>query len=140
MQASGTFTVTAFQPSTIESDTTIATALPTGIAIMQKQYTGGVTGRSSTVFVSAFDQDRGFGSYVALESFEGSLNGVAGTFNYIHSAATRGSDRYQEHFTVVPESGTAGLHGITGVGRIAVGADGGHEIVFEYDIPAEKSR
>jgi len=140
MHASGIFTVTAFQPSAIEPDTSITTALPRGIAIMEKEYTGEVLGRSSTVFVSAFDQDRGLGSYVALESFEGSLNGVSGTFNYLHSAATRGSDRYQEHFTIVPESGTDGLRGITGGGRMTVDADGGHQIAFEYEISAEDAR
>ncbi len=134
MQASGSFSVTGFQPSTVEPENIIATALPLGVAVMEKRYTGDVSGRSNTVFVSAFDQEQGLGSYVALESFEGSLDGASGTFNYIHSATTRGSDRYQEFFTIVPGSGTDDLRGITGSGSMTVDSDGGHLVVFEYEL------
>ena len=66
--------------------------------------------------------------------FEGSVNGRAGTFNFAHSATTRGSDRTAEFFVIVPTSGTADLAGITGAGGMAVDADGTHRIGFDYEI------
>ncbi|MGA4931102.1 DUF3224 domain-containing protein [Streptomyces incarnatus] len=63
---------------------------------------GGVVGRSATLFTAAFDRTTGVGTYVAMESFEGSLSGRAGSFNFVHSAATTsGSDRTAEFLTTV---------------------------------------
>jgi hypothetical protein len=135
MQATGTFTVTSFLPATVDPPPAeVATALPVGVATMEKRFDGDVTGRSSTVFTSAFDQERGVGSYVAMESFEGSLNGVAGTFNFAHSATTHGRDRAAEHFVIVPSSGTGGLAGISGTGRITMEDDGRHHIQLDYEL------
>ena len=81
---------------------------------MEKTYTGDVVGRSATLFTSAFDAAAGIGTYVAMESFEGSLDGAPGTFNFVHSATTGGTDRSAEHFAIVPSSGTGDLAGIRG--------------------------
>ena len=43
----------------------IATALPVGVATMEKRYEGDVSGRSTTIFTAAFDQSTGVGTYVA---------------------------------------------------------------------------
>jgi hypothetical protein len=69
-----------------------------------------------------------------MESFEGSLQGRRGAFNFVHSAATSGSDRAQEFFAIVPSSGTGELAGITGGGGMAVDADGTHRIWFDYEV------
>jgi hypothetical protein len=71
---------------------------------------------------------------VALESFEGSLDGRTGTFNFVHSASTGGSDRTNEFFLIVPASGTGDLAGITGSGGLSIDADGTHRIWFDYDL------
>ncbi|MGZ9935358.1 DUF3224 domain-containing protein [Streptomyces sp. NC-S4] len=60
------------------------------------------------------------------------LNGREGSFDFVHSATTSGSDRTAEFFTVVPSSGTGALAGITGAGGMAVDADGTHRIWFDY--------
>jgi Protein of unknown function (DUF3224) len=126
--------VAAFVPVEVEVATDPATALPVGVATMDKRYEGAVDGRSTTVFTSAFDGDRGVGTYVAMESFAGTLDGVAGTFNFVHSATTTGADRAHEFFLVVPGSGTGGLAGIGGSGGLAVDAAGRHEIWFDYEL------
>ncbi|PRY01535.1 uncharacterized protein DUF3224 [Allonocardiopsis opalescens] len=110
----------------------MSTGLPVGVATMEKRFEGEVAGRSATVFTSAFDQASGVGTYVAMESFEGTLGGREGSFNFVHSASTSGSDRADEFFAVVPGSGTGGLAGISGGGGISVDADGTHRIWFEY--------
>ncbi|MGC4806682.1 DUF3224 domain-containing protein [Micromonospora sp. DT233] len=135
MRASGTFSVKSFVPTNVTPDPPITTALPVGISLMEKQYEGEVTGRSATLFTSAFDQSSGAGTYFAMESFEGSLAGKSGSFNFIHSAATTGSDRTDEFVTIVANSGTAELTGITGTGQVTVDEDGTHRVSFEYDLP-----
>ncbi len=108
--------------------------MPVGISRMEKHFDGEVVGRSATLFTAAFDQLSGKGTYVAMESFEGSLNGLAGTFNFAHSATTAGADRSAEFFTIVPDSGTGELNGITGTGGMAVDTNGTHRIWFDYDL------
>ncbi|MFF3209136.1 DUF3224 domain-containing protein [Streptomyces sp. NPDC002886] len=133
MRASGTFEVADFTPAPVPG-TEIETALPVGVATMRKTYGGEVTGRSATLFTAAFDQSSGAGTYVAMESFEGTLHGRAGAFNFAHSATTLGEGRQQEFFAIVPTSGTGALAGITGSGGLAVEADSTHRIWFDYEL------
>lgn len=134
MRAQGTFTVTSFEPASIEpAPEPVVTGLPLGIAVIEKAFDGEVKGRSTTVFTAVHDQSAGVGTYVALEAFEGSLNGAAGAFNFTHAATTTGSDRVDEHFAIVPSSGTGGLADIRGTGGLTIDADGTHSIWFEYE-------
>ena len=123
------FDVTDYVPA-------ITTGLPTGHLRMAKTYAGEVTGRSITQFTSAFDQDRGVGTYVALESFEGAVNGRQGAFNVVHAASTNGRDRFNEYGVIVPGSGTEELAGITGSVRLRIDADGTHHMDFDHDLAA----
>ncbi|HEV7651816.1 MAG TPA: DUF3224 domain-containing protein [Actinophytocola sp.] len=132
MRASGTFEVTAFEPTSVTAS--VPTGMPVGVATMEKTFTGEIEGRAATLFTSAFDQDSGVGTYVAMESFEGSVNGRAGAFNFAHSATTHGTDRAAEFFTIVPSSGTGELAGIHGAGSMTVEADGTHRITVDYEL------
>ena len=134
MRAAGTFAVTAFVPTELAPSPEVATGLPVGVATMEKEFQGEVVGRSATLFTAAFDQAKGVGTYVAMESFEGSLHGRTGAFNFAHSATTSGSDRTAEFFTIVPSSGTGDLAGISGGGGLAVDADGTHRVWFDYEL------
>jgi hypothetical protein len=135
VRASATFSVLSFVPTHVSPQPAITTALPVGVSLMEKRYAGAIEGRSATIFVAAFDQATGVGSYLAMESFEGSVNGRSGTFNFIHSASTSGTSRTDEFFTIVASSGTAELAGITGGGGMAVDADDIHRVWFEYELP-----
>jgi hypothetical protein len=134
MRASGTFKVNAFTPTPLVPDPAVQTGLPVGVSTMEKSYQGEVAGRSATLFTAAFDQGTGVGTYVAMESFEGSLNGRTGAFNFAHSATTLGTDRGKEFFVLVPTSGTGELKGISGTGGMSIDADGTHRIWFEYEL------
>ncbi|MFJ6084902.1 DUF3224 domain-containing protein [Streptomyces sp. NPDC092369] len=134
MRATGTFTVKAFTPTELKPEPDITTGLPVGVATLEKDYEGDITGRSATLFTAAFDQGTGVGTYVAMESFEGTVHGRDGTFNFVHSATTSGTDRTAEFFMIVPSSGTGELTGITGGGGMAVDADGTHRIWFDYEV------
>ena len=138
MRTSGTFSVATFEPTDVTVEPAITTALPIGVARMEKVYDGDVRGRSATLFTAAFDQASGHGTYLAMEAFEGSLDGREGTFAYVHSATTSGADRSHEFFLVVPGSGTGELAGIRGGGSMVVDADGTHRVMFDYELePAD---
>lgn len=134
MRTSGTFKVAAFVPTSLTPEPAVATAVPVGVSTMEKNYDGEVVGRSATLFTAAFDHESGVGTYVAMESFEGTLNGRSGSFNFAHSATTHGTDRASELFVIVPSSGTGELAGISGSGGIAVDADGTHRVWFDYEL------
>jgi hypothetical protein len=132
--------VIAFTPTESAPEPSVATGLPVGLATMDKRYEGDVEGRSATWFASAFDESSGVGTYVAMESFEGSLRGAGGSFNFAHSATTHGTDRSDEFFKIVPTSGTGELAGISGTGGMAIDSDGTHRIWFEYELDEPEKR
>lgn len=128
-----TFTVESFEP--VDWVPEITTGLATGHAHLTKTYTGGLVGRSITQFSSSFDAERGFGTYLALESFEGTLDGKSGAFNYAHSATTDGSpDRLHEFFLIVPSSGSGELAGLSGTGKMIIDDDGTHRLEIDYTL------
>ncbi len=134
MRAAGDFQVVSFEAAHLEPPPLdISTGLPVGVATMEKRYEGEVAGRSATIFTSAYDPARDAGTYVAMESFEGSLNGLAGTFNFAHAGTTSAEHGTEQHFVIVPHSGTGDLAAIHGAGGLAA-EDGRHEIWFEYEL------
>jgi hypothetical protein len=134
MRANGTFSVKAFNPASVTVEPAITTGLPVGVATMEKHFEGDIAGRSATLFTAAFDQAAGVGTYVAMESFEGTVNGRQGAFNFVHSATTTGTDRSSGYFAIVPSSGTGELAGISGTGDLVIDADGTHRIWLDYEL------
>lgn len=102
---------------------------------MRKEFNGDIEGSSQTQFTYAFDPERG-GTYLAIEAFEGSINGRSGACNIVHSATTTGTDRIGEMVLIAPGSGTADLTGITGTGSITIDADGTHHLALDYELEA----
>ncbi len=134
MKAEGTFAVRDFTPTALLPLPEVVTGTPVVVSTMEKVYTGRVVGRSSTILTAAFDQARGAGSYLAMESFEGSIANLFGSFNFMHSASTSGSDRSNQFFAIVAGSGTGGLKGISGSGGVTVDPDGTHRVWFDYQL------
>jgi hypothetical protein len=82
--------------------------------------------------VSAVGSVQGSAGYVAMERVTGTLHGRAGTFVLQHSATmNRGTPSLL--LTVVPDTGTDGLQGLSGSMRIIV-ENGQHTYEFEYEI------
>jgi len=98
------------------------------------QFSGAIEGHSQALFCSAFDPTHG-GTYVALESFDGQVDGHHGTFSFAH-AATTGADgeRTDGWFTIVAGSGTGELTGIHGKGDIVIDANGAHHLNLTYEL------
>jgi hypothetical protein len=132
MLSTSTFTTSDFDVTDYTPD--ITTALPTGHLRLRKAYTGDVEGRSVTQFTSAFDQETGIGTYVAMESFEGTVAGRRGAFNFVHAASTSGADRAHDYGLIVPGSGTGELEGIEGTARLYIDPDGSHHLDFDHNL------
>lgn len=108
----------------------------TGRMTADKQYHGDLEGTGQGEMLSALADVKGSGSYVAIERVSGTLNGRKGTFVLAHSGTmTRGAQ--QLNITVVPDSGTGELAGLTG--KMAIEITGGqHKYDFEYVLSEAK--
>jgi Protein of unknown function (DUF3224) len=79
---------------------------------------------------------KGSAVYVAVERVSGILQGRSGTFLLQHSGLmTQGTPHLS--ITVVPDSGTGQLVGLTGTMNVII-ADGKHSYDFSYSLPAAK--
>ena len=125
--ASGTFDV-KLTPMTGEDDTGL------GKMSIDKQFHGDLEGTSKGfMLASSATIVKGSGGYVAMERVTGTLKGRAGSFILQHSGTmTRGTP--QLSITVVPDSGTGQLEGLTGTLTIKI-SEGKHSYEFEYTLP-----
>ncbi len=99
---------------------------------IDKQFHGDLQATSKGEMLSAETSVKGSAGYVAMERVSGMLNGRHGTFVLQHSGTmTRGLP--QLLITVVPDSGTGQLAGLTGTMMIDI-ANGKHSYVFEYTV------
>lgn len=97
---------------------------------IDKQFLGDLKGTSKGVMLAVVTEVKGSAGYVAMEQVSGTLNGRNGTFALQHSGTMmRGAP--QLSVTVVPDSGTGELKGLSGRMSIVV-ADGKHSYEFEY--------
>ena len=100
---------------------------------IDKQYHGDLDGTSKGQMLTAGTEVKGSAGYVAMERFTGTLNGRKGSFVLQHTG-TMDRSALQLTITVVPDSGTDQLAGITGKMAIII-ADGKHSYDFEYAFP-----
>lgn len=129
MHASGTFEVkvTPQAPDGTFEDATM------GRMTLDKQFRGDLEASSKGQMLTAMTDIKGSAGYVAVERVTGTLHGRRGTFFFQHSATmTRGVP--QLSVTVVPDSGTGQLVGLTGKMDIKIDA-GKHSYEFEYTLP-----
>ena len=128
-RASGTFDVT-LTPQAPSDDTLAATV---GRLTIDKQFHGGLEGVSKGEMLTAMTDVDGSAGYVAIEAVSGTLDGRTGTFVLQHSGTmNRGTP--QLSITVVPDSGTGQLEGITGTMTIEIAGET-HAYDFAYLLP-----
>src|SRR5271157_6255160 len=128
MTATGTFEVKLLpQPSgDPAADATL------GRMSIDKQFHGDIEGTSKGQMLTAGTSVKGSAGYVAIEKVSGALRGLSGTFVLQHTGImTRGAP--QLTITVVPDSGTDQLEGLTGK-MTSNRADGRHSYEFEYSL------
>lgn len=99
---------------------------------LAKTFTGGMSGVSVGQMLAGGPSDA-VGTYVALERFVGSLNGREGAFLLAHRGDMSEAG-YTLAITVVPNSGTGALEGISG--DFALVIEGGeHRYDLSYSLP-----
>jgi hypothetical protein len=124
--ASGTFDV-KLTPQDDKSDDKSM-----GRMTVEKQWHGAIEGTSRGQMLTGGDLSTGSATYVAIEKFSGTINGRKGTLLFQH-LGTMNRGVQDLNVTVVPDSGTDQLKGITGklTGKIEGGK---HFYDFEYTI------
>lgn len=124
------------------ADGTFDIELSTGEALLDgtgrldftKTWTGEIEGTSRGVMLTGGDPNTGSAGYVALERFDGTVDGLSGSFVLQQIGAM--IDGLQDlRYAVAPGSGTGDLAGMTGVVHLAISDEGTHEVALEYDLP-----
>ncbi len=104
-----------------------------GRMLISKQIHGDIEGTSQGQMLTAGTAVKGSAGYVAIEKITGKLNGRSGSFMLQHTGTmTQGTPHLV--ISVVPDSGTDQLVGITGTMNIDK-ADGKHSYQFDYSLP-----
>ena len=88
-----------------------------GRMVFDKTFSGALAGKSEGEMLTAGSPKTGSGGYVALERFEGKLEGREGSFVMQHSGIMD-TGREQLDIHIVPDSGTGQLAGIRGTATI----------------------
>ena len=114
-------------------DTQIARAANLGRLTIDKRFHGDLEGISKGEMLALQTEVKGSAGYVALERVTGKLKGHAGSFVLQHSA-TMSRGESQTEITVVPDSATGELRGLSGKMNISVSADGTHAYEFDFKI------
>ena len=97
-----------------------------------KQFHGALEATSKGEMLSASTSVKGSAGYVAIERVTGTLNGKSGSFVLQHyGIMTRGAP--QLTITVVPDSGTGELEGLSGKMSIKI-ENGKHFYDFDYTL------
>jgi hypothetical protein len=128
--AKGTFQVSMTLPASSEER---AVGL-LGRMLLDKQYAGDLVADGQGQMLTAMTATQGSAGYVAIELVTGTLHGRAGSFALQHSGTMdRGAPLLL--VTLVPDSGTDALEGISGQLTIRV-AEGKHFYALDYTLPA----
>jgi hypothetical protein len=122
--ASGTFDVKVMPQPVEDKDVGI------GRMSIDKQFHGDLEAVSKGEMLSASGNVKGSAGYVAIERVSGSLQGRKGSFVLQHNGImNRGTP--QLNISVVPDSGTDQLAGLTGMMTIKID-EGKHSYEFDY--------
>ena len=133
MHASGPFEVKLKPEETSE----VAKGTALGRMSIDKRFRGGLEATSKGEMLAVQTSVKGSAGYVAIEQVSGTLDGRAGTFVLQHNGTmSRGEPRME--ISVVPDSGTGDLAGITGTMTIDFTPDGEHSYRFDYTLPGAR--
>jgi hypothetical protein len=118
-----------------KADNPQATASGHGRMSIDKHFHGELEATSQGEMLSFMTDTKGSGAYVAIEKVAGTLGARKGTFVLQHDATmNRGAPRLS--ISVVPDSGTGELAGLSGTMKIVIAPDGKHAYEFEYTLAA----
>jgi hypothetical protein len=117
-------------------DTQIARAANLGRLTIDKRFHGELEAISKGEMLATHTEVEGSAAYVALERVTGKLKGRTGSFVLQHSA-TMVRGKPASSITVVPDSGTGELKGLSGKMIITIAPDGAHSYEFDFRVEPE---
>jgi hypothetical protein len=121
-----------FEVKLTPQPTTDADEASLGRMAIAKVFSGDLSGTSKGQMIAAATAVKGSAGYVAMERVTATLAGKHGTFVLQHSATmNRGAPVL--NITVVPDSGTDELAGLSGCMVIVI-TDGKHAYDFSYEL------
>jgi Protein of unknown function (DUF3224) len=110
-----------------------ADAVSLGRMSIDKQFHGALEATSKGQMLTALTSVKGSAGYVAIEKVTGTLDGRQGSFVLQHTGTmTRGAP--QLTVSIVPDSGTGDLTGLSGTMAITIAEGGKHTYDLEYTI------
>lgn len=127
--ATGLFDIT-LQPQSLSP---VAETTGLGRLSLDKVFSGDLQASSHGEMLSFRSSTPGSAGYVAMECVQGSLHGRSGSFVLQHSASMAQGQSTQS-ITVVPDSATDALQGLSGTMQITID-NGQHSYHFEYQLP-----
>ena len=98
---------------------------------VRKEFSGDMAGMSEAQMLAAFTGTPGSAGYVVIEHFTGSVDGKSGSFVLQHNGVMNKGDA-QLTVTIVPDSGTGELAGISGTMELD-NDEGHHSYVLDYE-------
>jgi len=129
-QARGTFEVKVIPQ---KADNKEAESASVGRWSLDKVFHGDLEASSTGEMLAVSTDVKGSAGYVAMERVNGRLHGHSGTFVLQHKATMTRGEPWMS-VTVVPDSGTGQLAGISGSMTIKI-ESGKHFYDFEYTLP-----
>lgn len=106
-----------------------------GRMTIDKTLHGGIEATGVGQMLTAMTTTKGSAGYVAVETITGTVDGRKGSFSLMH-VGVMDKGKPSLKVTVVPDSGTDELTGITGTFTIEIASDGKHTYTFDYTLPA----
>lgn len=104
---------------------------------LDKKFHGDLEATSLGQMLAIRSPVEGSAGYVAMERVTGTLHGRSGTFALQHSGTmTRGASHLT--LTVVPDSGTGQLEGLSGSMKIII-TGGKHSYELDYALPSDET-
>ena len=109
---------------------------PFGRYLLDKSYHGALDGTSRGQMLAFQTATEGSGAYTALEQVTGTLDGRHGSFVLLHHGLMVHGETTDWGVTVVPDSGTGELAGLSGDMEIVI-ADSIHSYVLHYTLAGD---
>jgi Protein of unknown function (DUF3224) len=128
LHATSAFTITSWEPTPIDDRDGVSLTRTK----VTKTFTGDLEGPSVAELLMAGAPHES-AAYVGFERVEGQLNRRAGSF-ILHHNATSARGEQSASWTIMADSGTGELQGISGAAQIVIEPDGGHTFLLDYDI------
>ena len=127
-EAKGTFEVSMKPESSEETS-----GVTLGRMALDKQYQGDLVATGTGEMLTAMTQTKGSASYAAFELVTGTLHGKEGSF-VLHHQGTMNRGEQELTISIVPDSGSGELQGISGQCKIEI-SEGKHFYELSYSLP-----